>query len=173
MNRRQFLAANLVWGLAGCRRQSQGMAIGFSQIDSNGAWRIAETQSMRDAAAARAGGMELIVTEAQDQTAKQISDVEDLIARRVKALFIAPREFEGLEPAFEAAARVRIPVILVDRRAAGTAGVDYVTFVGSDFAEEGRRAARWLIEATGGRGAIAELTGTPGSSVARDRATGF
>jgi ribose transport system substrate-binding protein len=149
------------------------MVVGFSQIDSNGAWRIAETQSMRDAAQVRADRLELLVTEAQDQTAKQISDVEDLIARRVSALFIAPREYDGLEPALESAAHAKIPVILVDRQAAGEAGVDYVTFVGSDFVEEGRRAARWLIDATGGQARIAELTGTPGSSVARDRAQGF
>jgi ribose transport system substrate-binding protein len=99
--------------------------------------------------------------------------VEDLIARRVSALFIAPREYDGLEPALESAAHAKIPVILVDRQVAGEAGVDYITFVGSDFVEEGRRAARWLIDATGGQAQIAELTGTPGSSVARDRAQGF
>ena len=64
-------------------------------------------------------------------------------------------------------------MILVDREAAGTAGEDFVTFLGSSFVEQGRRAADWLATATNGKAEIVELTLTPGSSVARDRAAGF
>jgi ribose transport system substrate-binding protein len=137
-----------------------------------GAWRIAETNSMRAAAAERPG-VELIVTDAQDSTAKQVGDVEDLVARRVDALFIAPREYDGLEPALEAARRGRVPVFLVDRGTAGEPGVDYVSFLGSDFVAQGRRAGEWLARACDGRAAIMELSGTPGASVAADRALGF
>jgi simple sugar transport system substrate-binding protein len=49
----------------------------------------------------------------------------------------------------------------------------YVTFIGADFVEEGRRAANWLVEATGGQAKIAELQGTPGAAPAIDRKTGF
>jgi galactofuranose transport system substrate-binding protein len=49
----------------------------------------------------------------------------------------------------------------------------YVTFIGSDFIEEGRRAANWLVKATGGKALIAELQGTPGSAPANDRKKGF
>jgi ABC-type sugar transport system substrate-binding protein len=138
-----------------------------------GAWRLAETNSLRGEVRRRGSEYELVVTDAQDSTAKQISDVEDLVARRTDALLIAPREYEGLEPAFEAAARARIPVVLIDRQAAGQPGRDYVTFLGSDFVAQGRRAAEWLVSHRGGKVAVVELTGTPGSSVARDRARGF
>jgi len=104
-SRRQFLAglppALGMLGIGGCRRSPGRPVAGFAQMDSGGAWRIAETRSMREAA--EANGFELVVTDAQDQTAKQVSDVEDLIARRVRALFVAPRDFNGMEPAFEAA----------------------------------------------------------------------
>lgn len=158
--------------IVGCRKPRAPVTVGFSQMANVGAWRIAETTSMREEAARRAGH-ELIVTDAQDSTAKQIGDVEDLVARRVDALFIAPREFEGLEPALEAAARRRVPVFLVDRAAAGIPGVDYATFLGSDFVAQGRRAGEWLARARGGKARIMELAGTPGSSVAQDRARGF
>jgi len=117
----------------GCRRATFKRVIGFSQMANVGAWRIAETNSMRAAAAAPPEPTELLVTDAQDSTAKQIADVEDLIARRVEGLFIAPREYDGLDPALEAAARARIPVLLIDREAAGRPGIDYLTFLGSDF----------------------------------------
>jgi ribose transport system substrate-binding protein len=140
-------------------------------MESNNPWRIAQTKSVRDEAAKR--GVSLVVTDAQGQTSKQVSDVEDLIARRVNVILLAPREFEGLAPALRAAKAAKIPVILVDREAAGKAGEDYVTFLGSNFIEQGKRAAEWLATATKGKAEIVELTLTPGSSVARDRAAGF
>ena len=178
--RRRFtaLAASalplLVLAVAGCRkadRQEGQWVVGFSQMGHDNPWRMAQTQSLRDEAAKR--GYELVVTDAQDQTAKQVADVEDLIARRVDVILLAPREFEGLTPALEAAREANIPVILVDREAEGTPGEDFVTFLGSNFVEQGRRAAEWLVKETGGKAGIVELTGTPGSSVAADRAKGF
>jgi len=121
---------------------------GFAQSESNNPWRLAETASMKAEAAKL--GWQLVYTDAASSSAKQVSDVEDLIARRVNLILLAPREFEGLAPALQAAKRANIPVILVDREAAGTAGVDFVTFLGSNFVEQGRRAADWLARATGG-----------------------
>ena len=158
--------------LAGCARKGENsFVVGFSQMESDNPWRIAQTKSLRDEAAKR--GVQLVVTDAQGQTAKQVSDVEDLIARRVNIILLAPREYEGLAPALQAAKEAKIPVILVDREAAGTPGQDFVTFLGSNFVEQGRRAADWLAKQTNGTASIVELTGTPGSSVTADRAKGF
>jgi ribose transport system substrate-binding protein len=88
-------------------------------------------------------------------------------------VFLAPREFEGLAPALQAAKQAKIPVFLIDREAAGNAGEDYVAFIGSDFVQQGRRAGEWLVKQTNGKASIVELTGTSGSSVARDRSQGF
>ena len=164
---------------AGCERKkanggdgSGKETVGFSQMENNGPWRIAETKSMRDEAAKRPK-YELIVTDAQSQTAKQVSDVEDLVARGVKAIFLAPREYEGLAPALQAAKNAKIPVFLIDREAAGKVGEDYVTFIGSDFVKQGERVGEWLAKETNGKAGIIELQGTAGSSVAIDRAKGF
>jgi len=163
--------------LASCRKESGGggaggkWTVGFSQMGHDNPWRMAQTASLKAEAARR--GYDIVVTDAQDQTAKQVSDVEDLIARRVNVILLAPREYEGLAPALQSAKDAGIPVILVDREAEGTAGEDYVTFLGSNFVEQGRRAAEWLVKETGGTAGIVELTGTPGSSVAVDRAKGF
>ncbi|HEX8398616.1 MAG TPA: ABC transporter substrate-binding protein [Pyrinomonadaceae bacterium] len=167
--------------LAGCNRSGgQGSGggggdkkkiVGFSQMENDGPWRIAETKSMREEAAKR--GYELIITDAQKQTSKQISDVEDLVARGVSAIFLAPREFEGLAPALAAAKEAKIPVFLIDREAAGKVGEDYVTFIGSNFVQQGERVGEWLAKNTGGKAGIIELQGTAGASVAIDRAQGF
>jgi len=159
--------------LAGCQKKAGDgkWVVGFAQMGHDNPWRMAQTASLK--AEAQKRGYDIVVTDAQDQTAKQVSDVEDLIARGVNVILLAPREYEGLSPALQAAKDANIPVILVDREAEGKAGEDYVTFLGSNFVDQGRRAAEWLVKETGGNAGIVELTGTPGASVAVDRSKGF
>ena len=165
------LALLLVLSVVGCRKGGSSYVVGFSQMEHNNPWRLAQTASLK--AEAQKRGYELVVTDAQGQTSKQVSDVEDLVARGVDLLLLAPREYEGLAPALQAAREAKIPVVLIDREAAGAPGDDFVTFIGSNFVEQGERAGEWLAQETGGQAKIVELTGTPGSSVAIDRAKGF
>lgn len=158
---------------SGCAKKSSKKVVGFSQMENSGPWRIAETNSMAEEAKKRADRFDFRTTDAQSQTSKQVADVEDLVAQGVDAIFLAPREFEGLAPALKAAKEAKIPVFLIDRAAAGKAGEDYVAFLGSDFIQQGRRAGEWLAKQTNGKAGIVELTGTAGASVARDRSQGF
>ncbi len=73
----------------------------------------------------------------------------------------------------QAAKEAGIPVFLIDREVEGKAGEDFVTFIGSNFVEEGKRAGVWLARQTSGKAGIVELLGTAGSSVADDRHKGF
>src|SRR3954452_20797792 len=137
------IAVLVTLSVAGCaRKKSSTFVVGFSQMESDNPWRLAETKSLKDEAAKR--GIQLVVTDAQGQTAKQVSDVEDLIARHVDLILLAPREYQGLAPALQAAKAAKIPVILVDREAAGKPGEDYVTLLASNFVDQGRRAGEWL-----------------------------
>src|SRR3712207_5233924 len=145
--------------------------VGFSQMENNNPWRIAETESMKTEGQKRAG--KYIATDAQADTSKQVADIEDMIAQGVDILVIAPREFEGLAPALDAANEADVPVFLVDREARGEICEEYITFIGSNFIEQGERAGEWLIQATNGEAVIAELEGTTGASVTNDRAEGF
>jgi ribose transport system substrate-binding protein len=87
--------------------------------------------------------------------------VEDLIARKVSAIFLAPREAEGFSSTFQAAKAANIPIILIDREATGTPGVDFVTVIKSDFIKEGQRAGEWLAKQTNGKAGIVELKAQP------------
>lgn len=148
--------------------------VGFAQTESNNPWRLAQTASMKDEAAKK--GWELVYTDAAGSAAKQVADVESMIAQKVDAIFLAPREEVPLAAAVLKAKAAGIPVILLDRnvdQSLAQAGRDYVTFIGSDFIEEGKRAADWLIKTTGGKAKIIELEGTTGSSPANDRKKGF
>jgi simple sugar transport system substrate-binding protein len=79
----------------------------------------------------------------------------------------------GWEPVLREIKKKNIPVVLSDRAVDVTDESLYVSFIGSDFIEEGRRAGNWLAKATGGKAVIAELQGTPGSAPAIDRKKGF
>jgi ABC-type sugar transport system substrate-binding protein len=144
---------------------------GFAQTENNNPWRIAQTESMRNAA--EENGVEIVITDAQSNTPKQVSDIQDMIAQGVDVLFIPPREEQGLEPALQSAHEAGVPVFLVDREANAEICEDYISFMGSNFVEQGERAAEWLVEATNGKAKVAELQGTVGASVTADRGEGF
>lgn len=147
--------------------------VGFSQSESNSAWRIAETKSMKDEA--EKVGWNMVYTDAGGSSAKQVADVNTMIAQKVDLIFIAPREEKPLASAVMAAKRAGIPVILLDRTVDARAkpGVDYVTFVGSDFVNQGQRSAEWLIKHSDGKAKIIELMGTVGATSTNDRQKGF
>jgi galactofuranose transport system substrate-binding protein len=147
------------------------LRIGFSQMENNNPWRIAETNSIRGEAEKR--GYELTYVEARSSSAQQVTDVKYLIAQKVDYIILAPREFEPLAPALQAAREAAVPLILIDRAARGEPGVDYLTLIASDFIEEGKRAGRWLANASGGTANIVELQGTLGASPTTDRKKGF
>lgn len=155
-------------------KQKAGLRVGFAQTESNNPWRLAQTASMQ--AEAKQRGIQLIYTDAGGSAAKQVADVRSMIAQRVDALFIAPREEKPLAAVVKEAAKAGIPVILLDRNIDQTlvkAGIDFVTFIGSDFIEEGRRVGEWLIKYAGGKAHIIQLEGSTGSSPANDRKKGF
>ncbi len=148
--------------------------VGFSQNINNAPWRIAETTSMQQEASKR--GDQLIYTDAQGSDSKQVSDMQSIIAQKPDAIFMAPLTEKGEISAIKQADAACIPVILLDRDADHTIvqpGKDYVSFIGSDFIQQGKRDADWLIQATHGKANIIELQGTTGATPAILRGKGF
>ncbi|MFE7399333.1 ABC transporter substrate-binding protein [Streptomyces sp. NPDC057557] len=166
---------------SGCSLQTYGApkldlknaVVGFSQSEKEAnPFRIAETQSIKDEAD-KVGVKKLLTTNAQSQLSKQISDIQDMLSQGAQFLIVAPLNSDGLEPAFKAAAAKKVPVLTIDRKVNSTACKDYVAFLGSDFVEQGKRAADAMIKATGGKGKIAILLGASGNNVTTDRTKGF
>ena len=147
--------------------------VGFSQTESNNPWRIAETESIKAEAAKR--GWQLVYTDAAGSSAKQVADVNNLIAQGVDFIFLAPREEKPLVPAVMAAKKAGIPVFLLDRKVdeAAQPGRDYVAFIGSDFVSEGRRAGEWLAKEPGGKAKLLEPPAPAGAPSPVDRHAGF
>ena len=166
----------LLLALAGCGVFSSAAAakkivVGFSQIGAESGWRTANTESIKSEAARR--GVELKFADAQQKQENQIKALRSFIAQGVDAIAFSPVVETGWEPVLREIKKAKIPVVLSDRLVKVTDESLYVTFIGADFIEEGRRAANWLAKASNGKAVIAELVGTPGAAPAIDRKKGF
>ena len=148
----------------------QDLIVGYAQLGAESEWRSANTASVKEAAAAL--GVELKFSDAQQKQENQIKAIRSLIAQRVDVIGVAPLTETGWDEVFTEAKAAGIPIILVDRRAAVPPDL-YVTLMGSDFLEEGRKAARIMAELTNGQANIVELVGTIDSAPANDRYKGF
>ena len=148
----------------------QTLVVGFSQIGAESEWRTANTASIKETAENL--GVELIFSDAQQKQENQIKAIRTFIAQQVDVIGVSPVVETGWESVFQEAKQAGIPIILVDRRADVPADL-YATYTGSDFMEEGKKAARVMIELLEGRGNIVELVGTLDSAPANDRYVGF
>jgi galactofuranose transport system substrate-binding protein len=147
--------------------------VGFSQSEKEAnPFRITETQSIKDEAA-KLGITKLTATNANSEFNKQISDVEQMIDSGVQVLIIAPLNSDGWDSVFAKASAKHIPIITIDRKINATPCKDYLTFIGSDFAEQGKRAADEMAKALGNKGKVAILLGSPGNNVTTLRTSGF
>ena len=159
---------------AGTAAGQHETVLGFSQIGAESEWRTANTNSIKTAATT--AGIKLKFSDAQQKQENQIKALRSFIAQRVDVIAFSPVVETGWETVLREAKTAKIPVILTDRAVDVTDDSLYVTFMGSDFVEEGRRAGRWLLEKTKDRQGninIVELQGTVGSAPANDRKRGF
>jgi galactofuranose transport system substrate-binding protein len=150
------------------------LTVGFSQIGSESGWRAAETTVSKSEASKR--GVNLKIADAQQKQENQIKAIRSFIAQKVDVIAFSPVVETGWTPVLQEAKAAHIPVILTDRSVDTPDKSLYVTFMGSDFVEEGRKAGRWLENAEKGKPGpinIVELQGTVGSAPAIDRKKGF
>src|SRR5947207_1838420 len=150
------------------------IVLGFSQIGAESEWRTANTESIKQAA--KDSGVDLKFADAQQKQENQIKAIRSFIAQKVDIIAFSPVVESGFETVLREAKAARIPVILTDRAVNVKDDSLYVTFMGSDFLEEGRKAGRWLTDYMKGKPGdvnIVELQGTVGSAPAIDRKKGF
>ena len=149
------------------------IVLGFAQTGAESNWRVANTESIQTAA--RQAGIDLVFVDSGGLPKKQIAAVRSFIARKVDIIAFSPIVESGWEPVLREAKAAGIPVFLSDRTVDVKDESLWTTFMGSDFVEEGRRSARWLVNfmKTDEPVNIVELLGTIGSAPELDRTQGF
>lgn len=149
------------------------MVVGFLQTGSEGGWRAANSASFKETAAQL--GITLKFYDSQNDLAKQVAGFQQFIQDpEVNVIVMSPLETTGWEQVLKDAKAAGKPVILSDRRIDGFEDY-YVTFIGADFVDEGRKAGKEMCELLKDSPSknVWELVGNVGSAPAIDRGTGF
>lgn len=156
------------WAKPGAKKKSEDIKIGLSVSTLNNPFFVSLKNGVLKEA--KKMGAEVKVVDAQNDSAKQINDVEDLMQQNVDVLLINPTDSSAISTAVESANNIGIPVITLDRSADKG---DVEALVASDNIKGGEMAGQYLVEKLGKGAKIAELEGVPGASATRERGEGF
>ena len=125
------------------------IVLGFSQVGAESGWRTANTKSVQEAA--KAAGINLKFSDAQQKQENQITAIRSYIQQKVDVIAFSPVVETGWDAVLKEAKGAEIPVILTDRAVDSKDTSLYKTFIGSDFVEEGKSAGEWVVEQLQGR----------------------
>lgn len=158
----------------GAKKALSDLVVGFAQVGAESGWRTANTKDIQESF--NAAKIKLQFSDAQQKQENQIKAIRSYIQQGVDYIAFSPVVETGWDAVLNEAKAAGIPVILTDRAVDSKDESLYVTFLGSDFILEGKRAGDWLVnEYKDSKDPvnIVQLEGTTGSAPANDRAKGF
>lgn len=170
----------MMFTLAGCRITIDGEnnnstkktttngTIGLSVSTQNNPFFVTLVEGAKKAA--DKAGVSLTVVDAGDDATKQVSDIEDLVAKNVSVLIVNPVDSDAVSGAVQDAKNKGVSVISVDR---AVNGVEIDCQIASDNVAGAELATQYIVDTLGEGIKVAELQGTSGASAAIDRGTGF
>ncbi|UVK46436.1 substrate-binding domain-containing protein [Mesorhizobium sp. AR07] len=115
-------------------------------------------------------GVNLTESDGQNSATKQTADIEAALVQKVNAIVISPLDVNALAPAIEEAVKAGVPVVTIDRRVDGVAGI--LAHVGADNVKGGEAEAKAMVAAFPNGAKIFHLQGQPGAGPAIDRNKG-
>lgn len=121
--------------------------------------------------AAKDYNIDLTILDGQNDSAKQLSQIETFISQHMDAIMVDAVDETSLVAGVKSANAAAIPIENFDRRITG--GGDMIVYVGSEWQLNGLQSGMQAVLALNGEGNVVIIEGTPGSSVTHDRAAGF
>ena len=118
----------------------------------------------------KAKGIKIITVDAKGDAATQVSQIQDLLTRGIKALIYIPAGATAASVPVKAAKAAGIPVVAVDRNAPDAPGD---TFIATDSVSAARTLGEYVAKQTGGKGNVAVIQGQLGTTPELDRDKGF
>lgn len=178
-NMKTVLAVALTAGLAlnGCSKPEDTVSTDMARDQKSLALVVSTLNNpffvtLKEGAEAKAKelGYELTILDAQNDSAREMTNVEDLTVKGVQAILLNPTDSDAAGNAVRIANRADIPVITLDR---GANGGEVASHIASDNVAGGEMAGKFIIEQLGSKGQVLQLEGVPGTSAARERGEGF
>ena len=143
-------------------------SIGLAVSTQNNPFFVTLVEGAKEAAAQL--GVELQVTDAGDDAAKQTTDIETLVSSGISVLVVNPVDSDAVAGAVQAAIAKGVRVISVDR---AVNGVEVDCQIASDNVAGAAMATQFIVDTVGEGAVVAELQGVTGASAAIDRSAGF
>jgi ribose transport system substrate-binding protein len=160
-----LLAAAFLASPPAVAQQKQLIAAVFAN-QTNQAW-IATAEGVREEAAKL--GYDLLLTDARDNIAKQLSDAEDAITRGAKFILLIGVD-QGAAQIIRNANGRKVPVINIMRNYPG----ETISYIGVDNTRVGEAMIEWWAKQLNGRPAeTMVITGTPGAASSVEREKGL
>lgn len=131
--------------LAACSTKQNGKReffVAFSQCNNAEPYRAAQNALMTKLFA-EAGGVKLVIADAQQDNSKQVAQVETFIRQKPDLLIVAPNERAALTAVMGEAKDAGIPVICLER---DILQPNYTSYVHSDNTAIGRQAGEFVVE---------------------------
>jgi ribose transport system substrate-binding protein len=144
------------------------LKVGLSMNTLNNPFFVAVKEGAE--AQAKEEKIDLVITDAQNDPGKQLSDVENLLQQDIDVLIIDPADSDAIAQAVKKANDADVPVFTIDRQSNGG---EVITHIGFDALKSGNIAGNYLKEALGGKGKIVEIQGILGTNVGQLRSEGF
>ena len=167
-----IIALLVISSLAGCSTKTETASetekIGLIVSTLNNPFFVTLKEGAEEKAAEL--GLELIVLDSQNDPAKELANMEDLVTQNVKVILINPTDSDAVGNAIKIANEKNIPVVTLDR---GANAGEVAAHIASDNVAGGYMAGEYISELLNGSGKVVELEGIAGTSAARDRGQGF
>lgn len=146
--------AALVAGVTGCSKAATAPSgttsggtplIAYAQAELINSWRVTNQKDME--VWAKKLNVKLISTNANQDAAKQLSDVQSLLAQRPKVLIVSPLDSQALVPIVAAANRAHVPLITIDRTINAPPGKgQYLEAIAQSHVDSGRLLAQKTVQ---------------------------
>lgn len=149
--------------------KERAYTIGMSQCNLGEPWRVQMNEDIKQAAAKHAD-LQVVFKDAQNDTLKQRSHVEEFVSSKVDLIIISPKEAQPLTEPVAKAMAAGVPVIVLDRALLGD---KFTCFIGANNKQIGKAAGEWIVKTLGGKGNVVELMGLQTSTPGQDRHSGF
>lgn len=158
----------VITGCAGAEKKDGGLTIGLSMNTLNNPFFVDVKKGAE--AGAKEIGAKLIVTDAQNDSNKQLTDIENILQKNPDLIIIDPTDSDAIISGIEAANSKDVPVITIDRQANGG---NVIAHIGFDAIKSGGIAGEYIAKEINGKGKVVEIQGILGTNVAQDRSKGF
>jgi ribose transport system substrate-binding protein len=165
-----ILGFGLITQATATKSAKKTFLIGMAQCNLGEPWRVAMNAQIKEAAK-KYPELKVVYSDAAQDNAKQVADIENFIQQKVDLLITSPNEAKPLTAVIKKAYEAGIPVILLDR---GIEGDTYTQFIGADNVLIGRECGKYVATKLLPKGGnILEIKGLEGTTGGVDRNNGF